>query len=279
MLKEAEVVYDMLIDALMKGGVQNKEIRRAFVESIEASFTKYVGVAVEEERERCQKTVALFVELCLSDLQSAEAEALREKMEELADMHRINDNPLHEPISLGMRKLEKEIAALREKVAAVKDDDPEMDATDWAHPAWWRGNERGVEQAANIALNLLHGMRHTGVYGGAELEQMVKEIVALRDERAQWRIACGQLLGQDDCEQCPHGGRTLSCPKCCIERVREAEREACAVLAEIWEKGMNERRITAKGAEGIWCDGSKEAAHTIAIAIRKRGDGDQEEAL
>ena len=33
-----------------------------------------------------------------------------------------------------------EIDRLRAEVAALRDD-PEFDATDWAHPAWWRGHD------------------------------------------------------------------------------------------------------------------------------------------
>jgi hypothetical protein len=40
---------------------------------------------------------------------------------------------------------------------AMGKDDPEMDATDFAHPAWWRGNERAFLTAVHEVNDILDG--------------------------------------------------------------------------------------------------------------------------
>jgi hypothetical protein len=68
-------------------------------------------------------------------------------------------------------------------------DNPEWDATDWAHLAWWRGNEVGVKQVT-LALTLaLDGMDDgSGVYGYAELEALRRRILQLRKDTNEPRV-------------------------------------------------------------------------------------------
>lgn len=50
--------------------------------------------------------------------------------------------------------MEAEIAELR---AAVRQDDPECDGTDAAHPAWWRGMDHGVVATIAGVKRILDG--------------------------------------------------------------------------------------------------------------------------
>lgn len=44
-------------------------------------------------------------------------------------------------------------------------DDPSLDATDFAHPAWWRGEEYAIRQICAKISNILDGKdKGTGVY-------------------------------------------------------------------------------------------------------------------
>jgi hypothetical protein len=40
-----------------------------------------------------------------------------------------------------------------------RDDDPEADGTDFAHPAWWRGNERAFLTAVHEVNDILDGTK------------------------------------------------------------------------------------------------------------------------
>lgn len=46
--------------------------------------------------------------------------------------------------------------------AALKLDDPEADATDFAHPAWFRGNEVAVKQLCQLINTILDGNPNPG---------------------------------------------------------------------------------------------------------------------
>jgi hypothetical protein len=47
---------------------------------------------------------------------------------------------------------EEHIASLESQLKAV--DDPELDATDGAHPAWWRGQEHATKATADHLLKV-----------------------------------------------------------------------------------------------------------------------------
>ncbi len=72
-------------------------------------------------------------------------------------------------------------------------DDPEFDSTDWAHPAWWRGELHGVHRVMRLVENIVNG-KETGVgamNGGADkLRQMVLGLKwkydAMCDARVDW---------------------------------------------------------------------------------------------
>ena len=60
-------------------------------------------------------------------------------------------------------------------------DDPTTDATDGAHPAWWRGSDAGVAGAVRIINEALDGpLPLVGCVGGADLEAVRQRVAALR---------------------------------------------------------------------------------------------------
>jgi hypothetical protein len=60
-------------------------------------------------------------------------------------------------------------------------DDPELDATDGAHPAWWRGNDYGVEACARgIEQALAHPIFHAGAeYGSETWGQAIRTVATM----------------------------------------------------------------------------------------------------
>lgn len=61
----------------------------------------------------------------------------------------------------------------------VKIDWPEADATDGAHPAWWRGDDHGVRSAV-IALQKVLAEGHSGTFAMPELEALAVRLDAMR---------------------------------------------------------------------------------------------------
>ena len=78
---------------------------------------------------------------------------------------------------------EAEVASLRVEVSRLRlvYDDPSLDATDGAHPAWWRGSDAGVAGAVRIVNEALDGpLPLPGCVGGADLEAVRQRVAALR---------------------------------------------------------------------------------------------------
>jgi hypothetical protein len=62
-------------------------------------------------------------------------------------------------------------------------DDPDMDGTDFAHPAWWRGHDQGIAltiQAINALLDEPPGTPLAG-WCNEPWESLRKRLAALRD--------------------------------------------------------------------------------------------------
>lgn len=63
-------------------------------------------------------------------------------------------------------------------------DDPTLDGTDYAHPAWWRGCDHGVRQAVGVLERVLAGDdAGAGAVADAGLEHVRRAVLALRKER------------------------------------------------------------------------------------------------
>jgi hypothetical protein len=75
-------------------------------------------------------------------------------------------------------------------------DDPSLDATDGAHPAWWRGNDAGVAGAVGIVNEALDGpLPLPGCVGGADLERVRQRVAALRERCKALEEAGNRLDG------------------------------------------------------------------------------------
>ena len=78
-------------------------------------------------------------------------------------------------------------------------DDPELDGTDAAHPAWWRGNDAGAISTALKFEQLLKDSSHDSGVGAADARERmqqncadaVRKIIKLAD------LKCGRRMGYD----------------------------------------------------------------------------------
>lgn len=84
------------------------------------------------------------------------------------------------------------IALAREALAGR--DDPSMDATDYAHPAWWRGNEAGVLGAVSRIREAIEMDDGEGVLGGADLERLRRDVLAGRERLRLAEAVCEAVL-------------------------------------------------------------------------------------
>lgn len=63
---------------------------------------------------------------------------------------------------------------------AARQDDPQWDATDAAHPAWWRGNDAGVRVLTDMIQRWVDGQDDGhGVMGSAPLQKLRTDIQSL----------------------------------------------------------------------------------------------------
>lgn len=59
-------------------------------------------------------------------------------------------------------------------------DYPDLDGTDWAHPAWWRGNDDGVRGVAMRIKKILDGKDDgAGVIGYDVLEKVRRTLLEI----------------------------------------------------------------------------------------------------
>ena len=72
----------------------------------------------------------------------------------------------------------KHIEYWRNKAKELKDD-PEFDATDAAHPAWWRGNDYGVLKTVSVVNKIMDALESTDLsvrvpysFGSVELNKL-----------------------------------------------------------------------------------------------------------
>ncbi len=72
-------------------------------------------------------------------------------------------------------------------------DDPEWDCTDFAHPAWWRGEQHGSLMVCLKVLELIKNGDTGGKFSDPRMNEMRDKIAAMRDalERLS-RIGCKQ---------------------------------------------------------------------------------------
>lgn len=73
---------------------------------------------------------------------------------------------------------------LRAQLERLKDD-PELDATDFAHPAWWRGEKHGHFAAVRRLQEVLDGKDDGAGAMEEEIEKARRDILALRNAREE----------------------------------------------------------------------------------------------
>jgi hypothetical protein len=79
-----------------------------------------------------------------------------------------------ENLILYVNKLEARIKELEAQ------DDPILDATDFAHPAWWRGSDYSYFKICETINRILDGKdKGEGAFGGKELEDVRRKILEL----------------------------------------------------------------------------------------------------
>lgn len=75
-------------------------------------------------------------------------------------------------------------------------DNPEWDATDAAHPAWWRGNDAGVAVTVQGLGDVLDGKDNgTGVVGYEPLETLRRRLGAVAEERERCAAIADAVRG------------------------------------------------------------------------------------
>lgn len=88
------------------------------------------------------------------------------------------------------KTLERARSILSAELSSLQDD-PERDGTNDAHPAWWRGNDRGVEATVEALNKVLDSGRGGGTFGFKPLEELASRLSSLRSsqitaEEARW---------------------------------------------------------------------------------------------
>ena len=65
----------------------------------------------------------------------------------------------------------------------IQPDNPFWDGTDAAHPAWWRGEKRGIEAVVDRINVILDGYdRGGGILGYEKLETLRRRLLELLDK-------------------------------------------------------------------------------------------------
>lgn len=114
-------------------------------------------------------------------------------------------------------------------------DDPQWDATDAAHPAWWRGNDHGVAAVVQIINDTLDG-KAPGTYGSAALTAAIQRVAAARADgmREAARIAVKVRQSANDCAREPDLIPNIR--REYLAQARGAEDVEAAILAAIEKK-------------------------------------------
>jgi hypothetical protein len=97
---------------------------------------------------------------------------LRAHMRSLTAINGWGD-PLVDRLWLEVQKLDEEIEALK-----AWGEDEDLDATDFAHPAWWRGHENGAEMVALRIFAIIDGLdKGHGAMRNPSLERLRRRLL------------------------------------------------------------------------------------------------------
>jgi hypothetical protein len=94
-------------------------------------------------------------------------------------------NPSEGDSKTRVKELEDEIRTLRDIIRCHMPDLPEDDGTDFAHPAWWRGNDAGVIGAARVVERALQVDDWSGTVASSELQAVCDAITHLKARHKQ----------------------------------------------------------------------------------------------
>ena len=159
--------------ALMAGQDKVAAQRRADSSHRLMENERAARVAAEAQREAYRQDR----DLTAHRLTAAEAEVAR--------LNGVVDEHAADAMRAGLEraKTERRLREATEEIVRVRlaYDDPSRDATDGAHPAWWRGSDAGVAGAVRIVNEALDGpLPLPGCVGGADLEAVRQRVAALR---------------------------------------------------------------------------------------------------
>ena len=71
-----------------------------------------------------------------------------------------------------------------EKVKTIRDDDPQWDGTDAAHPAWGRGQDAAIAVMCRKILAWTRGEEREGCHGSPAIDAARDAVLALVDKLA-----------------------------------------------------------------------------------------------
>lgn len=108
-------------------------------------------------------------------------------------------------------------------------DDPQWDATDGAHPAWWRGEDYGVTEACRMILEVINGKPAGPGRSSHELFQTTRErVAALRDELTEERATREKAEAE-----ATHYRRERDRLKAKLDEERESDRESLDMFRRV----------------------------------------------
>jgi hypothetical protein len=95
-------------------------------------------------------------------------------------------------------------------------DDLFWDATDGAHPAWWRGNDRGVQGACERIQKVLHPEAPIDPNPGKALNSLCSEVGQMKDriQNLETELRDRAKYGSKWCDRCALYYHQAVCPEC-----------------------------------------------------------------
>ncbi len=82
------------------------------------------------------------------------------------------------------------------------EDNPELDGTEGAHPAWWRGQEHGAIGTTISMMNAFREERHSGKFSNPLMNELREKIWNMRDKIEKMKkivspeSEIGKILGE-----------------------------------------------------------------------------------
>ncbi len=129
-------------------------------------------------------------------------------------------------------------------------DDPGMDCTDGAHPAWWRGEEYGANAIIREVGEILDGAYDASGVASEPWEGLRRRLLALVDAHSRGI--------REGLERDGEGGEAR------VQRLEEALREAVEAIEGVYDPEEHEPKVRCE--RGCWQCRKMAGALTIARA-------------